>query len=96
MRLEVDLNALSKPKGFDGNGKKLSGATGVAVDFLKRFTSAKLVVVIDTHCGDNGFPVWKVRGGEYQTCSLGEVSTAATFSRSGGNWSVDSERMHPG
>ena len=45
-----------------------------ACRFLKKFTSPKMVVIIDTHCLENGYFVWSGDSSEnYQTCSMKEV-----------------------
>ena len=54
---------------------RLSGDLEEALHFLKVHETAKMVVVVDTHCGDNGFPMFT--GSDptsYQACSLFEVS----------------------
>lgn len=62
-----------------GKGKKKSSAddeaVGEVLEFLTKWESAKIVVVVETHCLDTGVFVWK--GDEpanYQTCSFLEVS----------------------
>lgn len=97
MRLEVDLKVVKEPVAFNGKGVMIENGAKEAVKFLNHFDHAKLVIAIDSHCGDNGFLVWKTEdNGEYQTCSLKEVSTVAKFSHSASDGSADSGTMHSG
>lgn len=48
--------------------------TSFAEGFLKAHPMAKIVVVVDTHCLDNGSFVWKgATPTEYSSCTLLEV-----------------------
>lgn len=49
--------------------------SSLAEHFLKKHPTAKIVVVIDTHCFDSGWFIWTGDSPEtYQSCSLLEVS----------------------
>ena len=48
--------------------------TSFAEGFLKAHPMAKIIVIIDTHCLDNGTFVWKgATPTEYTSCTLLEV-----------------------
>lgn|ERR1700679_431320 len=53
--------------------------TSHAERFLKAYPMAKIVVVIDTHCLDNGTFVWKgATPVEYDSCTLLDVRVGIT------------------
>jgi len=55
---------------------KMSKDTSLAEHFLNAHPMAKIVVIVDTHCLENGFFVWTGNSeDEYRACSLLEVST---------------------
>jgi hypothetical protein len=46
-----------------------------AATFLAQYSYAKIIFIVDTHCLDNGFFVYKGESAaNYQDCSLLEVS----------------------
>ena len=47
--------------------------TEVAARFLTDNPTAKIVVVVDTHCVENGSFVWKGAKSNYQACGMDEV-----------------------
>lgn len=63
--------------GRDGSGvEELSDPIATAKEFLMVHKLAKIVVVIDTHCLDNGAFVYTGDSpSTYQACSLDEVSS---------------------
>lgn len=55
---------------------KLSIPVTEVTKFLERFTTANIVVVIETHCMENGCFVWTGESADtYKACSLFEVSS---------------------
>jgi hypothetical protein len=51
------------------------GQLDVISDFLERYQMAKIVFILDTHCGENGCFVYSRDPlGGYKQCSLEEVS----------------------
>lgn len=62
---------------LDGNGKqrRTPKDTSPAEQFLVAHESAKIVVIVDTHCIESGFFVWTGEGAaDWKACSLLEVS----------------------
>ena len=62
---------------LDGNGKqrKTPKDTSPAEQFLVAHSAAKIVIIIDTHCSENGYFVWTGTGdNDWKACSLLEVS----------------------
>jgi hypothetical protein len=58
-----------------GDDTVVTATSVAAVDFLKEYPAAKIVIIVDTHCLDTGAFVW--RGDSpvsYETCTLPEVS----------------------
>jgi len=55
---------------------KRSKDTSLAENFLKKHKAAKIIVIVDTHCLENGYFVWTGDSPQdYRACSLLEVST---------------------
>ena len=51
--------------------------TSLAERFLQHHSTVKIVVIVDTHCVENGYFAWnKNGGGDYESCSLFEVSSS--------------------
>jgi hypothetical protein len=73
---------MAAPKKSKGNSKpKLSVAVSKVVSFLEQFTTAKIVIVIETHCMENGCFVWKGTSADtYKACALFEVSSSCDLS----------------
>jgi hypothetical protein len=72
----AEEDKLSRPrKSKKGKGKEAAATTTTTVEeFLTKHRTAKIVVVIDTHCMDNGYFVYTGESPEqYQACSLKEV-----------------------
>ena len=72
--MEVSLNG--SMKGTVGQSS-LPGAvsTGAAASFLAEHPTAKIVVVVNTHCLKNGKLVWKGTNTiSYEACDMDEVS----------------------
>jgi hypothetical protein len=58
-----------------GDDTVVTATSVAAVDFLKEYPAAKIIIIVDTHCLDTGAFVW--RGDSpvsYETCTLPEVS----------------------
>jgi hypothetical protein len=63
---------------LDRNDQKFeqSKDTSLAERFLMSNEGARIVVIVDTHCLDNGRLVWTgTSADEYRACSLFEVSS---------------------
>lgn len=59
----------------DGYRTETTDTSKPAEEFLEKHPTAKIVVVIDTHCLENGYFVWTGDSkGELQACSLLTVS----------------------
>ena len=50
----------------------------VAARFLVDHPTAKIVVVVDTHCVENGSFVWKGAKSGFEACGMDEVSVIFT------------------
>jgi hypothetical protein len=78
----VDVSLKGYEHGMDvfEAGRKVENPLGVVSAFLKRYDTAKIVFILDTHCGDNGRFVYTGRRPEqYKMCSLIEVTLAAVL-----------------
>jgi hypothetical protein len=77
--------------------KELKDTSKGVANFLTKYPSARIIVVIDTHCLDNGYFVYTgTSPATYLACSLQEVSATlivqlTSTSRFGFS---DSERLH--
>jgi hypothetical protein len=79
----IDLQVMLIERSVDGtpldhNDQKFerSKDTSLAERFLMSNDGARIVVVVDTHCLDNGRLVWTgTSADEYRACSLFEVSS---------------------
>ena len=61
--------------GADDDQVVTKSAPKVLKDFLEKHTTAKIIVVVDTHSLSNGYFVWKGKSqDDYKACSLFEVS----------------------
>lgn len=75
------LKVMLVERAIDGTGSnprdalyQTSNDVKVIHKFLKDHRTAKIVVVINTHCEDNGYFVWTGSSDEtYRSCSLLEV-----------------------
>ena len=80
--MEVALDTSTKSAAEDnsyGDGKStvVTQSPKSAEVFLREHPSAKIIVIIDTHCLNNGFFVWKgTSAANYAACSLAEVHSA--------------------
>jgi len=81
MLMDVALDVDAKLVTGDGDGDDVDDpmirtkSSLAAEDFMKEFPTAKIVVVIDTHCSESGFFLWKGdRNGDYETSPLLPVS----------------------
>ena len=90
---ETPVAKTHKSKGKGKLGHNDDEPIEEVVKFLTKWESAKIVVVVETHCLESGVLIWK--GNEpanYETCSLFEVSmcylcahqVANTYHRSSG------------
>jgi len=71
-------------------------AASTAEKFLSSHLTAKIVVVVDTHCLDNGFLVYTGASTEsYKACTLKEVSTTYGQIYRRPNFPTDPNRMYP-
>ena len=75
MLMEVDLDvAAARPvdnSHYDGGSTKKTDTSKAAETFLEEFPTAKIVVIIDSHCLENGFFVWNGdTKSSYQACPL--------------------------
>ena len=60
-------------------GEKAEDPYSVVSAFLKQYDTAKIVFIVDTHCGDNGRFVYTGRKPtKYKMCSLKEVAHIIT------------------
>jgi len=75
LRLDIPLGGSGEDDGQNMDLDQLKDPEDAAKRFLKAYTMAKIVVVIDTHCLENGFFVWEGDSPTtYAACSLLEVS----------------------
>ena len=77
MLLNAPLKGIAAEEHKKSKSKKLKKGTAAATaeEFLKAHRTAKIVVVIDTHCLDNRYFVYTGDSAdEYKACSLKEVS----------------------
>ena len=103
MLLEAPLEGIvaddihSKPKKTrKGRGKTEVTAFNMAGEFLEKHETAKVIMVIDTHCLENGFFVYTGASAEsYKACSLKEASTLCTLPHCRSHILTDSGRFHP-
>ena len=72
-------------------------AIAEAKDFLARYTTAKIIVVIDTHCVENGAFLWTGDSSvTFQSCSLLEAGLLRIALRwPQADTSTDTPRLHP-
>lgn len=76
MRIDTSLEGYKRgAHGFGGSDmQELKDPLNKVAAFLERYTSAKIIVIIDTHCLDGGFFAYKGSSpATYQGCSLEEV-----------------------
>jgi hypothetical protein len=76
--LRVDASIAGLEHGLQiYSGGKTTSPIGVKYieEFLAKYETAKIVVIIDTHCENNGRFIYGTSGGptDYQACSLEEV-----------------------
>ena len=70
--------------------------TSYAERFLEAHPMAKIVVVVDTHCLDNGTFVWKgATPSEYTSCTLLEVCAHPPVTQLMAQHLADAEGLHP-
>lgn len=78
--MEVALDVAAEQAANDGNigndDKTIrTNSSKAAESFLEEFPYAKIVVIIDTHCLENGFFVWRGNSRKtYEACPLLAVS----------------------
>lgn len=80
MDIALDVGAkLPSADDDDGDGDDTAIRTKTsqaAEDFMEEFPLAKIVVIIDTHCSETGFFLWRGdRKGDFETSPLLPVST---------------------
>lgn len=79
MRLDVSLAGLKHPMHAYTGGRECMQVKPAAAElFIKRYDTAKILIIIDTHCGDNGRFMYAgddEKKTEYKACSLPEVIT---------------------
>lgn len=98
MEVALDVAATQAADAFD-----LQDVNTITTDtpetagtFLMDHPTAKIIVVIDTHCIDNGFLLWRGTTAEnLLACSLSEVSTVNYQLPSCPNTVIDPEGLHP-
>lgn len=79
----------------DAGLKKVAMPIKEVTDFLKKYTTAKIVVVIDTHCLDNGQFVWTGNSPkEYEACPLSEESICLPFTTIAADPCTDLAGLH--
>jgi len=80
MLVERPLNATPRGRGarstnVNDQHYKATTDLSVAEAFLEKHSTAKIVFIVDTHCLDNGYFVYKGASPKtYEACSLLEVS----------------------
>jgi hypothetical protein len=75
MEVALDSSAKQAADDTDDDGDAVKTQTPEAAEeFLAEHPTAKIVVVIDTHCLENGFFVWRGAGSDMLACTLYEVS----------------------
>jgi len=69
----------------------------MAEELLERYPTAKIVVVIDTHCLDNGYFVYTGNSPEtYKACSLKEAGISCTMRYTISHLLTVPSGLHPG
>lgn len=99
MLMEVALDTAAQQaaddEGYRADNIITTDTSEAAEDFLQEHLMAKIVVVIDTHCLENGFLLWRgTTADDYKACTLLEVSTM-DHHISRANISIDLEGLHP-
>lgn len=85
-----------KPKGKRKGGPKVSVSVKEIEDFLNYYPTAKIVVVIETHCLENGRFVWTGESPTtYEACSLLEVRLGRIPPQSFVDIFADCKGLHP-
>jgi len=75
MLVETSLSNTQDEDPGENEFYKVTNNTKTAEGFLKAHRTAKIVIVIDTHCIENGFFIYKGDSPEnYAACSLLEVN----------------------
>lgn len=75
MRVDVSLQGYRAGMNVIQAGKSVKDPLGVLSTFLQKYNTAKIIFVLDTHCGDNGRFVYTGTTPEtYAACSLIEVT----------------------
>jgi hypothetical protein len=103
LRLDIPLGgtpssaARSNNAQLDPDTKELSGKPATqAKKFLHKHPTAKIVIIIDTHCLENGAFVWNGNSPtSYEACSLYEVSAAYNLTSSPPHLPLDPARLYP-
>jgi hypothetical protein len=83
MRVDVSLEGAWEGGSATGgvNMKELEDPFTEATAFLDRYKSAKIVVIVDTHCLEGGFFVYTGSSpADYLACGLEEVQSISSFS----------------
>jgi hypothetical protein len=76
MEVALDVNAPHAPGGdnYKGSKTEVTETPKAADRFLDEYPTAKIIVVIDTHCIENGYLVWGHDAANgLLTCSMLEV-----------------------
>ncbi|KAF9781086.1 hypothetical protein BJ322DRAFT_1023203 [Thelephora terrestris] len=74
MEVALDSSAKQAADDNDDDGNTVKTQTPEAAEeFLAEHPTAKIVVVIDTHCLENGFFVWRGTGSDMLACTLYEI-----------------------
>ena len=56
-------------------GKRVEDPLGAISTFLRKYDTAKIIFILDTHCGDNGRFIYKGNTPKtYEACTLHEVT----------------------
>jgi hypothetical protein len=75
---------------------KTAKAVAAAVKFMKQWVTAKIIVIIQTHCLEGGAFVWRGDSpATYEGCSLLEVELCSISRHAILSISLDPQRLYP-